>query len=98
MEEKKWREKKKVSVASHLGAGLELLFSDGRPFWSPSLLLYKGRDEEALMSGVVDLDGEGRTGFEVDIRWSAMLVVILSPLWPAGTVSVVVRRFGWVAP
>lgn len=65
-----------MSVVSHLVAGLELLPSDC-PFWSPSLLLYKGRDEGALMSGVVDWDGEETAGFE-DTRWSSMLVVILS--------------------
>lgn len=87
-----------MSVVSHLVAGLELLFSDGRPFWSPSVLLYKGRDEGDLMSGVEDWDGEETAGFEVDGRWSSMLVVILSPQELAGTVCAVVRRFRWVAP
>ncbi len=53
--------------------------------WSPSLLLYKGREVGDLMSDVVDCGGEGMAGFEVDDRSSifpgALPVNTGSQLW-----------------
>jgi hypothetical protein len=74
VQEKKRRCLEKGFV-SHLDVELEAVASDGRPLWSPSLLLYVGREVGDLMLGAVDCDGEEEVeGFVVDDR-SSMLPV-----------------------
>ncbi len=71
---KKW-EMVANGLVSHLAVGFEAAASDGRPLWSPSLLLYVGREVGDLMLGVLDWDGEEEVvGFAVDDR-SSMLPV-----------------------
>ena len=55
-------------LVSHLVVGLGVLVSDALPFWSPSLLLYRGRDVGDLRSVVAD--EEAAAGFDVDDRSS----------------------------
>jgi hypothetical protein len=61
-------------LVSHLGVGGEAVASGALGRWSPSLLLYRGRAVDDLMSGVVDFDGDATTGFAVVDRSSIVPV------------------------
>lgn len=62
-------------LVSHLADGGEAVASGARGRWSPSLLLYRGRAEGDLMSGVVDCDGDATVGFEAVDRSSIVPVL-----------------------
>lgn len=64
-------------LVSYLAADWgEVVASVALPRWSPSLLLYKGREVGDLMSGVPDCDGEeGIEGFDAVSRSSIVPVL-----------------------
>lgn len=82
------------SRVSHLAADWgEAAASVALPRWSPSLLLYKGREVGDLMSGFADCDGEEETdGFEVVERSS--IVPVLSVLSTGSQWKLWERGFG----
>jgi hypothetical protein len=58
---------------SHLADWGEADASGAFARWSPSLLLYSGREAGDLMSGVVDCDGDATAGFVAVDRSSIVL-------------------------
>ena len=63
---------------SHLAVWGEAVASGALGRWSPSLLLYRGREVGDLMSVVVFVEGDGMVGFEVDDRSSMVVPVCVA--------------------